>query len=56
MNKLDPAKLNYLESSLESIQYGSVVITIHDGAITQIDAIEKKRFAKSKPQVQQNRT
>ncbi|MEI3611941.1 YezD family protein [Pseudogracilibacillus sp. SO30301A] len=47
MSKLDQVKLDYLQAVLQEIEYGSVVITIHDGRITQIDATEKKRFSKS---------
>ena len=47
MSKLDQVKLDYLKALLEKIDYGSVVITVHDGHITQIDATEKRRFSKS---------
>ena len=30
---------------LKNLQYGSIVITIHDGEVTQIDTTEKKRFS-----------
>lgn len=46
--KLDDEKLKYLTSSLNSIDFGSVVITVHNGQITQIDTTEKKRFANVK--------
>ena len=37
-----------LREDVQKIQYGSVVITVHDGEITQVDITEKKRFAASK--------
>jgi hypothetical protein len=42
---VDQAKANYILSILKSLKYGSVVITVHDGTITQIDKTEKTRFA-----------
>lgn len=47
MSKLDDEKLNYIKSVLEEIDFGSILITIHNGEITQIDATEKKRFSKN---------
>lgn len=29
----------------QKVQYGSIVITIHDGNVTQVESIEKTRFA-----------
>ncbi|MGM9949176.1 MAG: DUF2292 domain-containing protein [Lysinibacillus sp.] len=37
-----------LLEDIQKIQYGSVVITLHEGEITQVDITEKKRFAASK--------
>ena len=37
-----------LQEDVQKIQYGSVVITVHDGEITQVDITEKKRFSASK--------
>lgn len=45
---VDQAKANYILSTLKSMEYGSVVITVHDGTITQIDKTEKTRFAQKK--------
>ncbi|WML28278.1 YezD family protein [Neobacillus sp. OS1-33] len=45
---VDQAKANYILSILKGLEYGSVVITIHDGTITQIDKTEKTRFALKK--------
>jgi hypothetical protein len=44
MRKVDDFKLDYIISELEKLDYGSLVITVHDGDITQIDITEKKRF------------
>ncbi|MFP5112494.1 YezD family protein [Bacillaceae bacterium C204] len=45
---VDSAKANYILSLLKGIEYGSVVITVHDGTITQIDKTEKTRFTQQK--------
>ncbi|MFI9224449.1 DUF2292 domain-containing protein [Peribacillus castrilensis] len=37
-------KIRHIISRLEDLQYGSVLITVHDGEITQVDTTEKKRF------------
>ncbi|MFF2447398.1 YezD family protein [Neobacillus sp. NPDC058068] len=41
---VDQAKANFILSTLKNIEYGTVIITVHDGAITQIDKTEKTRF------------
>ena len=46
--KLDEEKLQHLTSSLNNIDFGSVIITVHNGQITQIDTTEKRRFTNSK--------
>lgn len=51
LSKLDEAQLEYLTASLREIDYGSVVITVHDGHVTQIDTTEKKRFLKKPSRV-----
>jgi hypothetical protein len=45
---VDQAKANYILSTLKGMEYGSLVITVHDGTITQIDKTEKTRFAQKK--------
>ncbi|MBT2697506.1 YezD family protein [Bacillus sp. ISL-40] len=45
---VDQAKANYILTTLKGMEYGSVVITVHDGTITQIDKTEKTRFAQNK--------
>ncbi|MFJ7677436.1 YezD family protein [Peribacillus sp. NPDC097198] len=44
MEKKEELKIKHIISSLEGLQYGSVIITVHDGEITQVDTTEKKRF------------
>lgn len=44
MAAIDQEKINYLLSTLRKMEYGSVVITVHDGIITQIDRTDKNRF------------
>lgn len=46
--KLDDEKIKYLTASLRNIDFGSIVITVHNGQITQIDTTEKKRFTNCK--------
>ena len=48
MATVDQAKANYILSTLKGMDYGSLVITVHDGNITQIDKTEKTRFAQKK--------
>ncbi|WP_453991393.1 YezD family protein [Bacillus nitroreducens] len=48
MAKLDESKVKHILSALENLEFGSIVITVHNGEITQIDATEKKRFALQK--------
>lgn len=50
MSKLKKSHLEYLQESLNDIEFGSVVITVHDGRITQIDTTEKRRFSKTEKQ------
>jgi hypothetical protein len=44
MAAIDQEKIDYIMTRLQNIEYGSLVITIHDGKITQIDTTEKNRF------------
>jgi len=37
--------ISEISETLRNLQYGSIVITIHDGEITQVDTTEKKRFS-----------
>ncbi|RFB15317.1 DUF2292 domain-containing protein [Bacillus sp. HNG] len=56
MAKLDESKVTHILSTLENLEFGSVVITVHNGEITQIDATEKKRFTLQKPTSSQKQT
>lgn len=38
-------KLKHITSTLEQLEYGTIIITVHNGEITQIDTTEKKRFS-----------
>ncbi|WP_409305103.1 DUF2292 domain-containing protein [Peribacillus sp. SCS-155] len=44
MKRIDEQKINQIISSLQNIEYGSVLITVHAGEITQIDTTEKIRY------------
>jgi hypothetical protein len=45
VGKFDEKKIHHIVHTLEKLEYGSVVITVHDGEITQIETTEKKRFS-----------
>lgn len=50
MAAIDQEKIDYIVGMLQDIKYGSLVITIHEGQVIQVDHTEKKRFAPtSKP-------
>ncbi len=47
MNKqMDEKVLKEIIKAIQQINYGEVVITIHDSKIVQIEKREKKRFQK----------
>lgn len=48
MAKSNETVIKQILATLNKIKYGSVLITIHDGEITQIDSTEKNRFVKNK--------
>ncbi|WP_179151839.1 YezD family protein [Oceanobacillus senegalensis] len=50
MAKIDELKISHILEVLKDLEYGSVVITVHDEEITQIDTTEKKRFSLTKSQ------
>ncbi len=54
VNSLDETKVNHILSTLKGIEYGSLVITVHNGEITQIDVTEKKRFTLKKTENKNN--
>ncbi len=42
--KIKPKILEEIVKSIQQINYGEVVITIHDSKIVQVERREKKRF------------
>lgn len=42
--------INEISDILKNIQYGSIIITIHEGQVTQIDTTVKKRLQTLKKQ------
>ncbi|MBM7717487.1 YezD family protein [Siminovitchia sp. FSL H7-0308] len=44
MAKVEENAIEDIVSALKKMEYGSLVITVHDGEITQIDTTEKKRY------------
>lgn len=50
MSKHEQKKVDHILEALEGLDYGSVIITVHEGVITQIDTTEKTRFSLKKRQ------
>lgn len=48
-NDISTDVLSELIQEIQSLRYGSVEITVHDGRITQIEKREKVRFSENKP-------
>ncbi|GAF64547.1 YezD family protein [Alkalihalobacillus trypoxylicola] len=48
MGQYDKHKAEEIKKAVEKIAFGTVLITIHDHQITQIDATEKVRFAQQR--------
>jgi hypothetical protein len=49
VTKEDPAKTDWLEvvkQHVRSLKFGTVLITIHDSRVVQIERLEKVRFDK----------
>jgi hypothetical protein len=44
MANLDQKEINDIVEKLKKIEYGSLVITVHEGQVTQVDTTEKSRF------------
>ncbi|MFF2480733.1 YezD family protein [Paenibacillus sp. NPDC058071] len=42
--ELDQQWLDRISEQVNGLQYGSVIITVHDGRIVQIDRTERTRF------------
>jgi len=36
--------LEVVRDKVDKLRFGSVVVTVHDGSVTQIESIEKTRF------------
>ncbi|QHT60042.1 YezD family protein [Paenibacillus lycopersici] len=53
---LDQEWLDRIATQVNGLEYGSVLITVHDGRVVQIDRTERKRFetgsAKQQPPAQ----
>lgn len=43
--KLNEEQVSNLIEQINGLQYGSVLVTIHDGKIVQIDRTERKRYS-----------
>ena len=41
--------LEVVRRKVATIRYGSVLVTVHDGHVTQVEAVEKTRFVPDKP-------
>ncbi|MFC0558872.1 YezD family protein [Halalkalibacter alkalisediminis] len=48
------AKVTEIVHALKDLEYGTIVITVHDSQITQIDITEKKRFGTQKKNIVTN--
>jgi len=46
LEKLDKKILGEIIKSIQEIEYGEVVITIHNSKVVQVEKREKKRFQK----------
>lgn len=49
---LDQEWIERITSQVNGLEYGSVLITVHDGRVVQIDRTERKRFETSAKQNQ----
>jgi hypothetical protein len=45
---IDGSKVEHIIETLKKLEFGSIVITVHDGNITQVETTEKVRFALEK--------
>ncbi|WP_308638563.1 YezD family protein [Paenibacillus silvisoli] len=50
---LDQEWLERIASQVNGLEYGSVLITVHDGRVVQIDRTERKRFDAASAKSQQ---
>ncbi|AJY75785.1 YezD family protein [Paenibacillus beijingensis] len=42
--EIDEAWIDRIADQVNGLEYGSVLITVHDGRIVQIDRTERKRY------------
>lgn len=42
--------LEVVRRKVAAIRFGSVQITVHEGRVTQVEAVEKTRFVPDKPE------
>jgi len=54
MAKINEAKLAYILSELEKLDYGSLTITVHKNEIIQVDVTEKNRLTTLKSKLRLN--
>ncbi len=47
MADIDERKIKDIISKLERLEFGSLVVTVHNGEVTQIDTTEKQRYTSS---------
>ncbi|MBP3962257.1 YezD family protein [Paenibacillus lignilyticus] len=51
---LDQEWLERIATQVNGLEYGSVLITVHDGRVVQIDRTERKRFDAATAKTGQN--
>jgi len=44
----DESWLAVVKKKIEGIRFGSIQITVHEGRVTQVEAVEKTRFSPEK--------
>ena len=49
VSESDSRWLEIVREKVRGIRFGSVQITVHDGRVTQVEAIEKTRIAPERP-------
>ncbi|MFD2445422.1 YezD family protein [Bacillus sp. CGMCC 1.16607] len=48
MKEINQKTLDHIIDTLKKLEFGSVVVTVHDGKITQVESTEKRRFTDKK--------
>ncbi len=51
---VDPQVIEKIISALETLDFGTVQITVHNSQVTQIDKVEKYRFSLKSKEVKQS--